>query len=108
MTGGIPLKRMIQELRRQVGEAIVEGGEAALKFRVEGIDLELQVSAKQSEEQRGGIEFWVHAGASTKDEHQTTQTVRLKLVPYDARAPEREVAVGDRRRIPEPGAGEGV
>ena len=97
MSERIPLKTMIQELRTQLGEAIWSARDETLLFDVEGIDVELQVLARSSEETCGGVNLWVTAGFSASDEHQTTHTVRLKLVPRELRKLERKVVVGDRR-----------
>ena len=92
----IALKDMIQQLRRELREAVLEGEGDALKFRLDGVELELQVGVTRSEEARGGIKFWVlNAGAKTAEQGSTTQTLRLKLVPRDGRAGTRGFEIGD-------------
>ena len=69
MAAEIGLKDMIQQLRRELCEAITASAGEDLKFRLESIDLELQVAVTRSDEAGGGIKFWVvNAAASLGDQ----------------------------------------
>ena len=83
MEDRIELKEMIAQLRHQLDEARKAGDDSDLRFKVQSVDLELQVVAERSGEGKTGIKFWVVAEAGSKAafENRTTQTIKLKLVP---------------------------
>ena len=78
----IPLADMLIELRGELDKAQREGDGKHLRFRVESIDLELQITASTSGEMGGGIKFWVVNGdAKGKIEEGAVQKLHLKLNP---------------------------
>ena len=96
MVGGIPLKLLVEELRREVMEAAEAGAGKDLAFEVQELDLELQVVAQQSGEGNVGVKFWVlEAGVKEAETHGTTQIVRFKLKPQ--RSDGGKTLVSDRR-----------
>lgn len=78
----IELSRTIQQLRRELSDAIKKGEGEALRFAVESIDLDLQVTVSQEAEGEGGIKIWlVDAKAGAKVAKQSVQTIHLRLRP---------------------------
>jgi hypothetical protein len=78
----IPLADMLIELRSELDHAQKEGDGKALRFHIETIDLELQVTASESGEVGGGFKFWVVNGdAKGKVAAESLQKLHLKLNP---------------------------
>ena len=81
----IGLAEMIGKLREELQEAQQEGQGKALKFAVDAVDLELQVTVSRDIEGGGGVKFWVYnAEAKGSMGSETVQTLRLKLKPESA------------------------
>ncbi|MDT4331335.1 trypco2 family protein [Methylomonas sp. MED-D] len=94
----IPLADMLIDLRAELDKAQREGDGKKLRFRVESIDLELQVTVTKSAEAGGGVKFWVvNADGKAKRDKGTVQKLHLKLNPVevDADGNERPVLVAD-------------
>lgn len=71
----IELSAMLGQLREELLKARGEGSE--LKFRVEDIEIELQIVT--SKDASGGIKFFVEAGGKVSKAQ--TQKIKLKLKP---------------------------
>ena len=89
-TARVRLADAIQQLRRELQDAVEAGSDEDLRFEVLDLELELQVVVSEESSDtvgaKGGIKFWlVEAGADTQmqDGHSTsqTQTIRIKLRP---------------------------
>lgn len=78
----IPLSEMIQTLRNELHASFYEGRDQGLRFRVESIELELQIAVSRETEGGGGIKFWV---VEASGKHKVTaadhHTFKLKLQP---------------------------
>ena len=78
----IALSELLVELRRELQEAQKAAAKEDLRFKVEDVELELQVGASAESEGKAGAKFWVYnaevKGAIAKE---ATHTVRLKLAP---------------------------
>jgi hypothetical protein len=78
----IPLSEMLAELREELLEAQVQGEEQALKFRIEDIEIELQVGTTREGKGKGSVKFWVYnAEAGVGASQAKTQRLKLKLKP---------------------------
>lgn len=94
----IPLADMLIKLREELDKAQCEGNDKRQRFRVESIDLELQVTVSKSTEAGAGIKFWVvNADGKGKLEEGSVQKLRLKLNPFtvDNEGKERPMDVAD-------------
>ncbi len=78
----IGLSEMVVALRKELLEAQQLGEEQDLRFRVDGIEVELDVATTKKAGAQGGVKFWVY-NASAKAElgEVSTQKLRLKLTP---------------------------
>ncbi len=82
MMDKIPLSEMLIELRSELDQAQREGDGKSMRFRVEAIDLELQITASEAGEVGGGFKFWVLNGdAKGAIAEQSIQKLHLKLNP---------------------------
>lgn len=80
--GGIPLAQMIQELRQELQRSEHASAHEGIRFKVEGVELELQVAVSRDAEGEGGIRFWVvNLGGRYKQGREDVHTVKLKLLP---------------------------
>lgn len=76
----IPLSEMLAELRKELLKA--QGEEEALKFRIEDIEIELQVGTTKEGQGKGSVKFWVYnAEAGVAASQAKTQKLKLKLKP---------------------------
>jgi len=83
MDDAIPLADLLIELRRELEDARREGERQGLRFRVESIDVELQVTASKSGEVGVGFKFWVIDGkAKGNVASESLQKLHLKLDPH--------------------------
>lgn len=77
----IPLPALLNQLRDDL-LATQEGADKGLTFRVEEIEVELQITATQETAGGAGVKFWVvDARADLKDADVRSQKLRLKLKP---------------------------
>lgn len=92
----IPLSEMIQTLRNELYVSLYEARGHQLRFRVESVELELQVAVSRETEAGGGIKFWVvNAAGKHKSGSQDHHTFKLKLQPIlDEPAGATELLVG--------------
>lgn len=81
----IPLSDAIRELRREITEAMREGKDSDVRFRLGPIELEFGLEVGRKLGGEGGIAFWViKLGASGERTSATTHTVKLVLTPVGA------------------------
>lgn len=91
----IPLADLLLGLRKELLEAQERAAQEQLRFRVEEIEVEVQVGTTKVGTVEGGVKFWVvDAGVDGSIESQKLQTLRLKLKPDDATG--RKTLVSDR------------
>ena len=77
MNQELELKNVVRNLRKDLQALDEEGQGKDLKFKVEAIDLELKVAAKQTDGVDGGIKFYVfNLGASDKAESEQALTIK--------------------------------
>jgi hypothetical protein len=82
LEGGIPLSKMIQQLRRELQESNAAAEKENLRFKVEGVELELKVAVSRESSGDAGIRFWVvNLGVKHKAAEQDVHTFKLKLTP---------------------------
>ena len=101
----IPLADLLIELRRELEQARREGERQGLHFRVETIDVDLQVTVSKSGEVGAGFKFWVVAGdAKGKIAAESLQRLHLKLDPHvtDASGNQVSLDIGDERDLGAP------
>jgi len=83
----IELSDMIVGLRKELQEAQAKAEKEDLKFKVESIDVEVQVTVSKEANVEGSAKwkFWVFGEAEGKAgvgvAKETVQTIRLKLTP---------------------------
>jgi len=82
MSQPMSLAEMIVKLRKDLREAQKLAAQEDLRFQVEEIELEVQVTTAKEGEGKVGVNFWVYTaeaggGVSREDAH----TLRLKLKP---------------------------
>ena len=107
MNQELELKNVVRNLRKDLQALDEEGQGKDLKFKVEAIDLELKVAAKQTDGVDGGIKFYVfNLGASDKAESEQALTIKLKLVPETAVGGTLKVSRATTERPVVPGDGE--
>jgi hypothetical protein len=81
----IPLADLLLGLRKELRAAQEQAQHESLLFKVEDIEIEVQVGTTKTGGVEGGVKFWVlDAKAEGKIESQKLQTLRLKLTPVDA------------------------
>jgi len=79
----VPLAEMLIELRRELEEARLEGEKQGLRFRVESIDVELQVTVSKEAGVGTKFKFWVIDGdAKARIAGEPLQKLHLKLNPH--------------------------
>ncbi|MEU9954598.1 trypco2 family protein [Streptomyces sp. NPDC050982] len=96
----IPLARAISELRSELQQAMLAGAEEPLRFELETVDLELQVTmtAGGSAEAKVGLWSVLTAGTSADYSRGSVHKLTLKLSPRHADAPNGgKLLVGDRK-----------
>jgi hypothetical protein len=95
----IALSDMIVDLRRELLEAQQSGTNQDLKFNIEEIEVELQITASREVGAEVGVKFWVYnANAHGKLADVAVQKLRLKLKPILASGT--DFTVGDRDSKP--------
>jgi hypothetical protein len=73
---------MIQRLRAEIGRAMEEGRDEALRFELGTIEVELELAVTREADTNVGVKFWVlDAGASGKLGSERTQKLKLSLTP---------------------------
>ncbi len=80
----IPLSNLIVELRRQLEEAQRQGQDQDIRFQIEDVELELQVTSSLEGGAKAGFKLWViDAEATGKAVEQSVQKIKFKLKPMD-------------------------
>ncbi|MEU3960264.1 trypco2 family protein [Streptomyces buecherae] len=88
----IGLARAIRGLRAELAEAMADGEDEAIRFRIESISLDLQVAVENAREGHAGLRFWVvSADGGASSSTVTTHSLSLQLAA--------ETAAGDHVRI---------
>jgi hypothetical protein len=81
---GIPLAKAIQDLRAELLDAVEEGREKDLRFKLKPIELEFSVAMTWTGEVHAGVKFWVvDLGAKGEVEQARTHKLKLVLEPTD-------------------------
>ena len=100
----IPLAKAIAELRSELQQAILAGAGEPLRFELDSIDLELQVtmSARGSAEAKVGFWSVLTAGTSAEYTRGSVHKLTLKLSPRHTDAADGTVLIGDKdlRKLP--------
>ncbi|WNG34256.1 hypothetical protein F0U61_11905 [Archangium violaceum] len=79
---GILLSDLIQQLRRELWTSIRTADNEALRFKVQSVEVELQVTVSRESEINGGIRFWVvNLGGKYTRTGEDVHTIKLKLLP---------------------------
>ena len=94
----------LEALREDLANAWEQGAGKALRFRVSGVTLTLEVVARRETEGSGKIRWWlVEAGGGVTAGSETTQTLVLTLTPglYDAQGHSKPLDVSGEQ--PQPG-----
>ncbi|MFD5780028.1 trypco2 family protein [Streptomyces sp. NPDC126933] len=77
---GIELADLLASLRSEIDRARLDADDQEVRFRINSIDLELQVAVERSAEAQAGVRFWVvslggKGGVKTGETH----VVKLSL-----------------------------
>ncbi|WP_329619392.1 hypothetical protein OG357_01800 [Streptomyces sp. NBC_01255] len=76
----IELADLLKSLRSEISRARLDAAGQDVRFRIDSIDLELQVAVEKSAEATAGMKFWVVSlGAKGAAKSAHTHTVRLSL-----------------------------
>ncbi|MEU3605145.1 trypco2 family protein [Streptomyces sp. NPDC035033] len=95
MSMDIELADLLASLRSEIGRARLEAAGADVRFRIDSIDLELQVSVEKSAEANASMKFWVVSlGGKAAAKNGQTHTLRMTLTAEDA-ATGQKVLTGD-------------
>ncbi len=82
MSGPMSLADMIVKLRKDLRQAQQKAAQEDLRFQVEEIELEVQVTTAKEGEAKAGVNFYVYtAEAGGVLRHEDAHTLRLKLKP---------------------------
>jgi hypothetical protein len=82
----IPLAEMIQALRAELQVATSvddEEDEDAVAYRVNGIELELDVAVQRENDDEGQVTFYVIEANHDEDDTRETHTFRINLGPIE-------------------------
>ena len=79
--GRVRLADYIQHLRQELTTAAKEGEGEELRFAVEEIEVELDVTMSQESSTEGGWDHWVVLKIGASDNKTISQKMRLKLKP---------------------------
>lgn len=76
----IELAELLASLRSEIGRARLDAAGKDVRFRINSIDLELQVAVEKSAEAKAGVKFWVVSlGAGGGAKSAQTHTIKLSL-----------------------------
>jgi hypothetical protein len=82
MENGIELRKVVDQLREELGALTQTAGGEELQFAVEGIELELRCAVTKGGSADAKAKFWVlELGAKGEYKTDNTQTIKLKLRP---------------------------
>lgn len=105
MKHGTTLAKTLIELRHELEEAWREGEGKGVRFQVDSIDVELQVTVSKSAEPGLGFKLWVINGdAKGEIARESLQKLHLRLSPYrvDDEGNREPLNVGDTHRLQGP------
>jgi hypothetical protein len=96
MENGIELRKVVDQLREELGALTQTVGGEELQFAVEGIELELRCAVTKGGGTDAKAKFWVlELGAKGEYKTDNTQTIKLKLKPIQKGAkPGAETRIG--------------
>ncbi|MFO1036166.1 MAG: trypco2 family protein [Geminicoccaceae bacterium] len=95
----IPLAEAIKDLRAELLEAMREGADKGLRFRLKPVELELNLSMSREGGAGGKVKFWVvELGADGKLQQATTHRLKLILEPRGPGGKEVDVSDADAER----------
>ena len=78
----LELRDLVAKLREDLQAVADDGADKNIKFKVEAIDVELKVVAKQTGKGTTGVKFWIaNAEVSGEMQDEQTQSIKLRLVP---------------------------
>lgn len=81
----IELAELLTSLRSEINRARLDAAEEDVRFRVDSIELELQVSVEKSAEADAGVRFWVVSlGGKGSVKAADTHVVKLSLTAQTA------------------------
>ena len=81
---GIPLAKTLQTIRRELILAQQESAGEGILFRMDRVEVELQVVVSSKTTGEAGIKFYVvNAGGGVERSGETTHTIKLTLTPVD-------------------------
>jgi hypothetical protein len=76
----IELADLLASLRSEIDTARAEADGKAVRFRIDSVDLELQVAVEKTKQGKGGVKFWVVSGEGSAGSKNTrTHVIRLSL-----------------------------
>ncbi|MFB7370217.1 trypco2 family protein [Streptomyces sp. NPDC056222] len=76
----IQLADLLTSLRSEISRARLDAAGKDVRFRIDSIDLELQVAVEKSAEANAGMRFWVVSlGAKGAAKSAETHTVKISL-----------------------------
>ncbi|MFQ5544332.1 MAG: trypco2 family protein [Nitrospiria bacterium] len=79
---GVELSKMLASLRKELGAAQQEGDGKDIKFAIDDIELELQLTVAEEGGGKAGVKFWVvNAETGAKVTSQSIQKIKLNLKP---------------------------
>lgn len=82
LPGGVPLAAGIQALRAELMQAWTDAQDQSLRFKVEPVELTLEVAVTWTGTSTAGIKWWLlEAGGEMSREKAVTQTIKLTLDP---------------------------
>jgi Trypsin-co-occurring domain 2 len=100
----VPLADAIKSLRTELSEAMKQGTDEDLRFRLGPIELEFQLNVSREYGGDGGIKFWVVSlGAKASRASSTAHTIKLVLNPLiidDASGDEMDAIISDQMLQP--------
>jgi len=95
----LPLARVVEDLRRELLEAIRLGEGQALRFKLKPFEVEFQVAVTREAGAEGGVRFWVvNLGAKGSITNEVTHTLKLTLEPVYGDAAGEVLVGGEGRR----------
>lgn len=79
---GVELSKMLASLRKELETAQQEGDGKDIKFAIDDIELELQLTVAKEAGGKAGVKFWVvNAETGAKVTSQSIQKIKLNLKP---------------------------
>ena len=91
---GIELATLLSSLRSEIDRARLDSVGKDVRFRVDSIDLELQVAVEKSAEADAGVRFWV-VSVGGKGSAKSTETHVIKMKLGAVTSTGEEVLTGD-------------